>query len=80
MKRKLLVFLFLSLCLSVPVSAAKVNDSQQRITVQLNDASIRELFAAIKKQADVNFMYSNNLVNQLPYKDYNFKDSSLENI
>ena len=80
MKRKLLVFLFLSLCLSVPVSAAKVNDSQQRITVQLNDASIRELFVAIKKQADVNFMYSNNLVNQLPYKDYNFKDSSLENI
>lgn len=42
----------------------------KQVTVRLKHATIRDVFAEIKKQADVGFMYSNAAVGSLPAKDY----------
>lgn len=39
-----------------------------KINLQLQNASIKQVFSAIKKQANVSFMYSNDDVANLPRK------------
>ena len=65
-KRKLAKLLFASVLLSG--SSMVMAQTDKPVTVQLKQASIRELFMEIKKQAKVNFMYSNNAVEGLKPK------------
>ncbi len=77
-KRKLARLLFASILLSG--SSVVMAQTDKPRTVLLIQASIRELFVEIKKQVQVNFMYSNNAVEGLQKKDYNFTDASLDKI
>lgn len=77
-KRKLARLLFASILLSG--SSVVMAQTDKPVTVRLKQASIRELFVEIKKQVQVNFMYSNNAVEGLQKKDYNFTDASLDKI
>lgn len=77
-KRKLARLLFASILLSG--SSVMMAQTNKPVTVQLKQASIRKLFVEIKKQVQVNFMYSNNAVEGLEKKDYNFTNASLEKI
>lgn len=62
--------LLLLLCCSLG-STAQVG---KQVSVRLKKATIRDVFAEIKRQADVGFMYSNAAVSALPAKDYNLTD------
>lgn len=77
-KRKLARLLFASILLSG--SSVVMAQTDKPVTVRLKQASIRELFVEIKKQVQVNFMYSNNAVEGLQKKDYSFTDASLDKI
>lgn len=77
-KRKIARLLFASILLSG--SSMVMAQTDKPVTVQLKQASIRELFVEIKKQMLVNFMYSNSAVEGLKKKDYDFTNASLEKI
>ena len=77
-KHRLARLLFASVLLSG--SSMVMAQTNKPMTVQLKQASIRELFVEIKKQAQVNFMYSNSAVEGLAKKDYDFTNASLEKI
>lgn len=77
-KRKLARLLFASVLLSA--SSMAMAQTDKPVTVQLKQASVGELFVEIKKQMKVNFMYSNNAVEGLQKKDYDFTGSSLEKV
>lgn len=50
------------------------------VTIRMKQASIRELFVEIRKQTGVGFMYSNDAVNELPAKDYDFENASIGSV
>ena len=54
--------------------------THKSVTIQLKNASIREVFAEIKKQTDVGFMYSNSAISTLPRKDYNFVNAPISQV
>lgn len=69
-------------CAAVMLSGSSILLAQtdKAITLQLKDASIRTLFNEIKKQSQVNFMYSNAAIEGLEKKNYNFSNASLQSI
>lgn len=54
--------------------------ADRKVSLKLRDASILELFNAIKKQTGVGFMYSNSAVSQLPRKDYDFTEATVSRV
>lgn len=54
--------------------------NDKHITIRLEKASIRELFVEIKKQTGVGFMYSNDAVNGLSRKDYDFTNAPINQV
>ena len=60
----------------IPVAA----QTTKKVDLELKQASIRDVFSAIRKQADVGFMYSNASINGLPRKDYHFTNASIAGI
>lgn len=54
--------------------------ADQKVTIKLHNASIHELFNAIKQQTGVGFMYSNSAVSDLPRKDYDFPNATVSTI
>lgn len=77
-KRKLIRLLLVAALLSGP--SMVMAQTNKPVTVHLKHASIRELFVEIKKQTDVNFMYSNRAVEGLSRKNYYFTNASLEKV
>lgn len=69
-----LCLLLFTCCTCFNVSA------QQKISVQLKNASIRSVFGEIKKQVDVGFMYSNTAISEVPKKDYSFQQSDIATV
>lgn len=61
---------WLSLCILLCCSMGAAAQVNKKVTVRLRNATIRDVFAEVKKQAEVGFMYSNTAVNSLPRKDY----------
>ncbi len=57
-----------------------VAQTNVKVTVELQKASLRDVFAEVKKQAQVSFMYSNEDVNGLPLKDYNLRQVTLSQV
>ena len=57
-----------------------IAQTHKSVTIQLKNASIREVFAEIKRQTDVGFMYSNSAISALPRKDYNFVNAPISKI
>ena len=51
-----------------------------RVNILLKNASIREVFSEIKKLVKVNIMYSNEDVKDLPVKDYDLRNATLEQV
>lgn len=70
------------LCIVLLLSCAMhaTAQSNKQVTIQLKNASIYEVFEAIKKQTNVGFLYSNVAINSLPSKDYNFKNAALAKV
>ena len=63
----------------VPVGTAVVRQDA-RMDILLKNASIREVFSEIRKLVKVNFMYSNEDVKDLPTKDYDLRNATLEQV
>ena len=57
-----------------------IAQAHKSVTIQLKNASIREVFAEIKRQTDVGFMYSNSAISTLPRKNYNFVNAPISKI
>lgn len=70
------IFLLALLCLGLTAGA----QTHKKVTIQLNNASLKEVFVAIKKQSNVGFMYSEKAIATLPRKNYQFKDESISKI
>lgn len=54
--------------------------TDKHVTIKMKNVSIRELFVEIKKQTGVGFMYSNEAVNELADKDYDFTDATIDKV
>lgn len=70
------VFLLVLLCLGLTAGA----QTSKKVTLQLTNASLKEVFLEIKSQANVGFMYSEKAMANLPRKDYHFKQESISKI
>jgi len=70
------------LCLAVMAffCLAAVAQADRKVSLKLRNASIYELFNAIKKQTGVGFMYSNSAVSSLPKKNYDFSEAPLRTV
>ena len=64
--------------MTIPANAAINQDA--KINLQLQNASIKQVFSAIKKQANVSFMYSNDDVANLPRKNYNLSNATIKQV
>ena len=73
-------FLLLLLLIAAPWFAQAFAQTQKSVDVVLRDASIRDVFTEVKKQMQVNFMYSNEDVNALPRKNYNLRQVTLSRV
>lgn len=69
--------LFTLMCYSFSNAMAQAD---KRITVQLKNATLRNVFDEIKKQANVGFVYAYSTISALPPKDYNFQDEAISTI
>ncbi len=69
--------LLILLCCSVTESRAQAD---KNVTVQLKNASLRNVFDKIKEQANVGFIYSNSAISTLPKKDYDFRNVSISKV
>lgn len=58
--KKILVILFLGMCLSIPVKAQ--SPQKTKITLNLKDVTLNEVFAELKKQTNYDFFYNSELL------------------
>lgn len=70
------VFLLALLCYGLCAAA----QTDKKVTVQLENATIRDVFVEIKKQSDVGFMYSDKAIASLPRKTYRFRQASISKV
>lgn len=82
MKHKKEIIIKSLLLLSIVIFKPNISVAQNRhnITIDLENAFITKLFIEIKKQSNINFMYSNDIISQLPPKNYSFQDASISQI
>ena len=69
--------LLILLCGSVMEGRAQAD---KNVTVQLKNASLRNVFDKIKEQANVGFIYSNSAISTLPRKDYDFQNVAISKV
>ena len=69
--------LLILLCGSVMEGRAQAD---KNVTVQLKNASLRNVFDKIKEQANVGFIYSNSAISTLPKKDYDFQNVAISKV
>ena len=70
------IFLLVFLCLRITAGA----QTSKKVTLQLTNASLKEMFLEIKSQANVEFMYGEKAMADMPRKDYHFKQESIYEI
>lgn len=75
-KNRLYLCLLILMCCCLHMTA----QTNKLVTVRLQNASIREVFQEIKKQANVGFMYSNSVISTLPKKDYYFVNAPISRV
>lgn len=75
-KRKLLLF---TLMAAIPLCNS-LAQTDKLLDIVLKHASVKTVFSEIKKQMQINFMYSNEDVRTLPHKDYNMKNASVKQV
>ena len=73
-----IAFIVILITMTIPANAAINQDA--KINLQLQNASIKQVFSAIKKQANVSFMYSNDDVANLPRKNYNLSNATIKQV
>lgn len=66
------------LCLAISQLNASV--WAQRVSIELKNASLREIFEQIKQQTGVSFMYSNDDVRHLERRDFRVKNMDVQGI
>lgn len=59
---------------------ALASGSAQPITFSVKDASVKEVFSEIRKQAGYHFLYNENLVNKVPSITLTVKNEGVENV
>lgn len=69
-----LVFVFLS------VSSLFASVNAQRVSIELKNVSLREIFEQVKKQTGMSFMYSNDDIRHLQKRDFRMTDADVETI
>ena len=69
-----LVFVFLS------VSSLFASVNAQRVSIELKNVSLREIFEQVKKQTGMSFMYSNDDIRHLQKRDFKMTDADVETI
>ena len=80
--RKLLLmtkfsFVLMFLCLQIQANGFS---QHTRLSIKLDNVSVKQLFLEIEKMTDVAFVYNNNDVDQLGTVDVNFTDAEIEKI
>lgn len=68
--------------LLVVLSITQLNASvwAQKVSIELKNASLREIFEQVKKQTGVSFMFSNDDVRQFRKRDFKMVDADLSAI
>ena len=69
-----LVFVFLS------VSSLFASVNAQRVSIELKNVSLREIFEQVKKQTGMSFMYSNDDIRHLQKRDFKMTDADVVTI
>ena len=69
-----LVFVFLS------VSSLFASVNAQRVSIELKNVSLREIFEQVKKQTGMSFMYSNDDIRHLQKRDFRMTDADVVTI
>lgn len=64
----------------VLASSSVFGQANQRISMELNNASLKEVFSEIKKHTKVSFMYSNEDVRSLGNKSYHLYNATVKEI
>lgn len=76
------VFVIMTLCLCTVTSlwANSSSASPQRVTINLKDAAVKQVFAEIRKQTTYNFVYSDDQMDKLKPVTLNVTAETVENV
>ena len=70
----------LGLCSVTTLWASSNSASPQRVTINLKDAAIKQVFAEIRKQTTYNFVYSDDQMDKLKKVTVNVKEETVEQV
>ncbi len=74
--KRAILLLLVSYVLIFRVSA----QSNERLTIHLNEVTPDELFNELNKQISINFVYSNDDIKRIPLRTYNFDNAHIDEI
>ena len=74
------MLLAVGLCSITTLWASSNSGSPQRVTINLKDAEIKQVFAEIRKQTTYNFVYSDDQMDQMKKVTVNVKDEVVEKV
>lgn len=77
---KIVLLMIFGVSLALQLNATSLAANQKRISLRLKDGSIKELFAEIRKQTDVNFVYNDEQMSKLPLITIQVINESVNNI
>lgn len=80
MRTKNSILILFCILLTTTQLVGMENLQEERFDLTIKNASIKELFEAIKQKTKISFMFSNNDVEQLDRKDYVFNNASLKEV
>ena len=77
---RVFVLVALGLCSVTNLWASSISASPQRVTINLKDAAIKQVFAEIRKQTTYNFVYSDDQMDKLEHVTVDVKNETVENV
>ena len=77
---KVFVIMTLCLCMVTNLWANSSSASPQRVTINLKDAAVKQVFAEIRKQTTYNFVYSDDQMDKLKPVTLNVTAETVENV
>ena len=77
---RVFVLVALGLCSVTNLWASSISASPQRVTINLKDAAIKQVFAEIRKQTTYNFVYSDDQMDKLKHVTIDVTNETVENV
>ncbi len=77
---KVFVTMMLGVCMITNLWANSSSVSPQRVTINLKDAAVKQVFAEIRKQTTYNFVYSDDQMDKLKPVTLNVTGETVENV